>query len=512
MVGRVVGVILAIAWLFAACVGQVVESSTTAVVADTSPSTAATAPPTSREVATTTAAPTTEAPPIEPIWIATYRRDFPGYAVELIEIHNDDRVVIPANRFEPFPQAVFSDGSGGIVTGSPLAHLAAGSVHPSVILDTSVDRVVMIDGVPTALYTTTDGESGWDDLIMWDDVTMSLLAQPLGGEPETVLTAHSASRIAYPTMQGDFGEPRPGRSAYGGGVLAVVWTDRLASCSWLELLAGPSTEPAPVVNPWPQTACDDDAVGVIDVAVTADGRALVAIVAETGRGPSLVAWDLITGAEIDTVPDVLLLVHDGDRHFAVERRTPGYGYETALVELTADGIEVTALPGIAGPIGILTGELRVLPEASLAPATSWTTCSTAGRTRPAAQGGLPGAVAATRDAIAAAVIECDLVALADLAAVSPDFRMVDAVSYCDEPWAMSMEDDDVVHHWYGGDNRANELTTLLNTLEAPPIIEDDRFVWIGEYDYRIEIHSAGDWVRNQRGFPPPECEGMECTC
>jgi hypothetical protein len=90
--------------------------------------------------------------------------------------------------------------------------------------------------------------------------------------------------------------------------------------------------------------------------------------------------------------------------------------------------------------------------------------------------------------------------------------MVDAVSYCDEPWPMSLADDDVVYHWYSGDEWSNELTTLLDTLESPVMIEGDRYVWHGEYDYRIEIDSAGDWVRNQRGFPPPECEGMECTC
>lgn len=53
---------------------------------------------------------------------------------------------------------------------------------------------------------------------------------------------------------------------------------------------------------------------------------------------------------------------------------------------------------------------------------------------------------------------------------------------------------------------------MLDTLESPYRMADERYVWVGPYDYSIEIDINGAWVRNQRGFPPPECEGMECTC
>jgi hypothetical protein len=239
---------------------------------------------------------------------------------------------------------------------------------------------------------------------------------------------------------------------------------------------------------------------------------LVAWVSTADGGPDLVAADLTTGREIDRLPDVLLFEHDGDRRFAVEQRAPGTEQHAVLAELTTDGFAVTPLPGIAHPIGVITGELRIAPNATLATTDPWTTCSAAGRAVPAAQDGLPAPVAATRDAVASAVVECDLIALADLAIVSAEFRMVDAISYCDEPWPMSVQDDDVVHHWYAGDRSGNELSIMLDTLESEYQIADGRYVWVGPFDYRIEIDAAGAWTRNQRGLPPPECEGMECTC
>ena len=347
---------------------------------------------------------------------------------------------------------------------------------------------------------------------MWDDGTTSLIARPLDGDPTTVLSAHSASRVHYGTGEGDMGAPRPGGSAYGGGVLAVVWTTRMTECSWLELRDGLSPEPAAVVNPWPATNCGDGSFGVIDVAVTADAKILVAWISEAGRGTDLVAWDLATGREVDRLTGVDGFQHDGDRRFAVDRRISDTEHQAAAVEVTTDGFVVTPLPGITTPIGVITGELRIASDATLAPAEPWTVSSTAGRTVPPIQNGLPTPVGATRDAIASAGVACDLIALADLALVSPEFRMVDAVSFCDEPRPMSLQDDDVVHYWYAGDHNSNELTTLLNTLESPYRIEAGRYVWEGMYDYRIEIDATGAWVRNQRGFPPPDCEGMECTC
>ncbi len=446
------------------------------------------------------------------MWLATYRRDFPGYAVELIEIHTGERIVVPANRFAPFPQSVFGDGSGGLVTGRPFARLPAAADHPEVILDRSVDTLTTIGGAVTALYRVWEGESGWDGLIMWDDMTISVIAQPIEGEPTTVLSVHSESRIDYSTLEGDAGEPRPDGLAYGGGVLAVIWTTRTAECSWLELRDGLSAELAPVVNPWPATNCGQGTGGVIGAAVTADGAILVGLAARAD-GPDLVAWDLATGGEIDRLTGVLHFAHDGDRRFAVNRRTTGSAdQQTAVVEATPAGFAVTPLPGVPAPIGVITGELRIAPDATLAPAEPWVTCSTAGRSSPDAHDGLPAPVATTRDAIASAVVECNLDALGDLALVSAEFRMVDAVSDCDEPWPMSLQDDDVVHHWYSGDRDADELTIMLDTLESPYRIDNDRYVWVGQYDYRIEIDVNGAWVRNQRGFPPPSCEGMECTC
>jgi hypothetical protein len=498
-----------IALAVASCSAGDVELSTTVAASTIISAT------TTMTVASTTVA-TTRAPRRDPVWLATYRRDFPGYAVELIEIHTDDRIVIPANRFDPFPGTIFGDGHGGLVIGRPIARLPAGALHPEELVGagTWINTVAIIGGVPNVLYRVSEGESGWDGLIMWDDVTISLIAQPLDGEPTTVLSAHSASRIDYGSFEGDVGEPRPGGSAYGGGVLAVVWTTRTEECRWLELRDGLSAEPAPVVNPWPATNCENGAAGegVLDVAVTADGEILIAQVYPPDSGPDLVAWDLATGREIDRLTGVLQFEHDGYRRFAVERRTSGTEHQTAVVELTQDGFSVTPLPDIATPIGIITGELRIDPKATLTPAEPWTTCSTAGRKIPAAQDELPAPVAATRNAIAAAVIECDLAALAELALVSPEFRMVDAFSYCDEPWPMSLQDDDVVHYWYAGDRAVDELTTLLETLESPYRTEADSYVWVGEYDYRIEIDQGGAWVRNQRGFPPQECEGMDCTC
>jgi len=517
-----VAVVAVLALAITSCTSSDIESSITAAAAATttattttttvptgtsSPTTSTTAPPT-----TTTTTSTTTVPDGEPVWVATYRRDFPGYAVELVEINTNERITIAANRHDPFPHAVFGDGDGGIVTGRPFAHLPAASQHPVTIVDTGIDAMAMIDGVPTALYRTWEGESGWDDLIMWDDMTISLIAQPLGGEPTTVLSAHSASRVDYVTGEGDLGEPRPGRSGYGGGVLAVVWTTRTEECSWLELRQGLTAEPAPLVNPWPPATCEDGGFGAIDVAITGDGGVLVAWVSTAGGGSDLVASDLMTGREIDRLTGVLHFGHDGDRRFAVVQQASGTEQHTVLAELTTDGFAVTPLPGISQLIGVITGELRIASNATLATTEPWTTCSTAGRAVPAAQDGLPTPVAATRDAVASAVVECDLIALADLAIVSAEFRMVDAISYCDEPWPMSIQDDDVVHHWYAGDRSGNELSIMLDTLDSPYQIADQRYVWVGPHDYRIEIDADGAWVRNQRGLPPPECEGMECTC
>ncbi len=510
MTQRVAAVMTVVALVVASCNARDVEVSTTLPASTTLPTT----PGASATIPATTVGVTTTATRHEPVWVATHRRDFPGYAVELIEIQTGDRIIIPADRFRPFPGTIFGDGHGGLVIARPFSRLPAGALHSVELTGagTWIDAVTIIDGVPTFLSRLREGESGWDGLIMWDDVTISLIAQPLDGEPTTVLSAHSASRIDYGSFEGDVGEPRPGGSAYGGGVLAVVWTTRTEECRWLELLDGLSGEPATVVNPWPASNCEGGAAGVIDVAVTADGGILVAAVYPPDSGPDLVAWDLASGREIDRLTGVLQFEHDGYHRLAVERRTSGTEHQTAVVEVTQDGFSVVPLPGVSTPIGVVTGELRIDPEATLAPAEPWTTCSTAGMTIPAVQDELPPSVAATRNAIAAAVIDCDIVMLAELALVSPEFRMVDAISYCDEPWPMSLQDDDVVHHWYQGDHAFAELTTLLETLETPYRTEADSYLWVGEYDYRIEIDRSGAWVRNQRGFPPQECEGMDCTC
>jgi hypothetical protein len=39
-------------------------------------------------------------------------------------------VVVPADRLQPDPWAIWGDGDGGLVVGSPLSHLPAGALHP----------------------------------------------------------------------------------------------------------------------------------------------------------------------------------------------------------------------------------------------------------------------------------------------------------------------------------------------------------------------------------------------
>ena len=72
------------------------------------------------------------------LWIAAYRRSFPGYAVELTEIGSGRQVLIPTDRFRPYPHRVYGDGAGGLVTMQPPMHLAPGARHPTALGDPDV--------------------------------------------------------------------------------------------------------------------------------------------------------------------------------------------------------------------------------------------------------------------------------------------------------------------------------------------------------------------------------------
>lgn len=497
-----------------------VDESPTSVTASLAATTtsSSSAPPTRPSTSTTTS---TSAAPMEDwpeTWLAVYRRDFPGYVLEFIEVTSGERLILPTDRRQPYPGTVFGDGRGGLFVSQGPRQLAKGELHPLEFgsRNARLVSVATIDGNVTALSVLQEGTSGWEDLEIVADVDITLLAQPVGKDAVTVLQTHVASRIDYRTGDGEQEGEWVGSVAYGGGVLGVVWT-RLGQCARLELRAGLADAPAPVVNPWPDQRCTDMYGGLLDIALTADGRFLTAMVfpsvdASLG-GPDLVLWDLTTGEEIDRLPGVMHFVHDGDRGIAADRRVNGTDVGLALVRITDTGFEIADRPDLQpGGVGLIAGPLTIATDATLAPAEQWTDCSTAGATPLSGQPGLSEAAAVTRTAIAQAIRGCDLEALTDVAVNSPGFAMVDGNTTCDEPWPMSVEDDDPVSYWYHGDANNEELHVMLDTLDQPFTEEDDRYVWEDGHGYRIEIGTDGTWLLDWRQFPQAPCEGMDCTC
>jgi len=522
---------IAVAVVAAACGGGEMGGSSTGsatpvtTVAPLTPATTSTsttassstvAPPTSLTSTTTTAI---RMAGWSETWFAVYRRHFPGYAIEFVEVTSGERIILPTDRRQPYPEAVFSDGRGGLLISEPPGHLAAGELH-SVAFgeeDAWLRAVATIDGNVTALSVLLDGTSAWEGLEIITDTDITLLAQPVGRDAVVVLRTHVSSHIDHQTGNGEQEGEWLSQVAYGGGILGIVWT-RLGQCSRLELRAGLTAAPAPFVNPWPDERCYDTYGGLLDIALTTDGRFLAAMVfpsvEPTLGGPDLVLWDLSTGEEIDRLPGVMHFHHDGDRGIAADRRVNGTDHpEVALVRITDTGLEITERPDLqAGGLGLIAGPLTIAKDATLAPAEPWTDCSRAGAAPPAEQLGLSEAATATRTAIANAIRSCDLEALADVAINSAGFAMADGNVTCDEPWPMSVNESDPFGIWYRGDVDNEELRVMLDTLNRPFTRDDDRYAWEDEHGYRIEIGTDGTWLLDWRQFPQALCEGMDCDC
>lgn len=490
-------------------------SSTTYTTAATSTTVA---PTTSSASSSTTTVPVPEG--VE-TWVGFKRRDFPGYAVELVEVLSGRRIVFALDRRSPAIWQLLSDLEGGLLLAGlsppfePLEALPAGATDmvPLPIEDGTIpfiEAVVDLDGVPTLLYRAVSYEWDRDETDEWSETEVRLVAHPLGGIPQVLAEGHSTWRFAGGRNLTTGSTPTD--AGYGTGVFAVLWSEAEAPHR-LEMRQGFSDAPAEVVIP-DFGAGVDEPVDIVDVAVSADGTVLFTLLIPStdpaSGGPDLVAWDLTDGTEIDRLSGTLLFVHDGDRTVAGDRRKQGFEIEPFVARLGDDGFSWYKTLEEAGspPLGVITSGLRIASEATLEATEPWPQCSLG--TVPD-QPSLPQGVAATRAAIASAAARCDLLALFEVAAADPGFRIADGDEPC-EPWLASIDDVDPVSQWYEGTSEPDEMAAIVNTLSVPPSRDENRYVWQNEHGYRIEINESGAWVINWRSFPQEPCESILCSC
>lgn len=506
--------------------------STAATVQTPLPSTTITAAPTSANVVTTTtvgvtttiagaSTTTVTVPKRAETWVGFQRRDFPGYAVELVEVASGQRIVLALDRRFPTISQLVSDLDGGLIVAggsppfAPLQALAAGATEavPLSIEDGSIpllDAVIDQDGVPTLLYRTVSSEWDRDETDEWSETEVRLVAHPLGGDP--VVLAEGRSTWRFAGGRNVTTGSTPNDAGYGTGVLAVLWSEAGAPHR-LELLDGLSDAPAEVVIP-DFDAGVDEPVDIVDVAVSDDGTVLFTLLfpsADPARGgPDLVAWNLTDGTEIDRLSGTMLFVHDGDRTVAGDRRTQNYEVEQFAARLGDDGFSwyETLEEAVSPPLGVITSGSRIAPDATLESSEPWPQCSLGAVPE---QPSLPQEVAATRAAIASSAARCDLLALFEVAATDPGFRIADGDDPC-EPWLASIDDVDPVWHWYQGTIELDEMAVIVEALSRPPSRDGSRYVWQDEHGYRIEIDRSGAWVLDWRSFPREPCQSILCTC
>lgn len=506
--------------------------STAATVQTPLPSTTINAATTSTNVVTTTtmgatttiggaSTTTVTVPKRAETWVGFQRRDFPGYAVELVEVASGQRIVLALDRRSPTISQLVSDLDGGLIVAggsppfAPLQALAAGATQ-AVPLPTEndpiafLDAVVDLDGAPTLLYRIVSREWDRDETDEWSETEVRLVARPLGGEPVVLAEGHSTWRLAG--GQNLTTGSTPDDAGYGTGVLAVLWYVAEAPRR-LELRYGFSDTPADVVIPDFEAGVEEP-VDIVDVAVSTDGTVLFTLlfpsVDPARGGPDLVAWNLTDGTEIDRLSGTMLFVHDGDRTVAGDRRTQDSEVERFVARLGDDGFSWYETLDAAGspPLGVITSGLRTAPDATLESTESWPQCSLGVVPE---QPNLPQEVADTRTAIASAAARCDLLALFEVAATDPGFRIADGDDPC-EPWLASIDDVDPVLHWYQGSIEFDEMAVIVEALSRPPSRVGSRYVWQDDHGYRIEIDGSGAWLLDWRSFPREPCQSILCTC
>ncbi len=512
--------------------GAATSASTAATAENLLPSTTIASATTVTTVATTTTVgttttivegltTTTTVPEGVETWVGFKRRDFPGYAVELVEVTSGQRFVLALDRRSPTVYQLLSDLEGGLILSGlgppspPLGALRAGATNvvPLAIEDDTtpfIEAIVEVAGAPTLLYRTFSREWERDETDEWSETEVRLVARSLGAAPMVLAEGRSTWRFAGGSNQTTGSTPDD--AGYGTGLLAVLWYEAEAPHR-LELRQGLSDALADVVVPNFGAGLDEP-VDIVEIAVSADGTVLFTLVIPSldpaSGGPDLVAWDLADGTEIDRLSGTLLFVHDGDRTVAGDRRTQGFEIERFVARLGDDGFSWYKTLDASGspPLGIITGDLKIAPNATLESAEPWPTCSLGAVPD---QAGLPQEVAATRAAIASAAARCDLLALFKVAASDSAFRIADGNEPC-EPWLASIEEVDPVARWYDGPTQADGMAAMIDALSRPPSQVEDRYVWQDEHGYRIEINESGAWVLNWISFPQEPCQSILCSC
>ncbi len=302
--------------------------------------------------------------------------------------------------------AAFDDRAGGVVyqyettpeeygTHSIL-RITAGGTTPTIVLAADPGRQVQltdvaeIDGRTKLLYLEGPADADFDSL---------MIADLLGGAPEVAVAVDPGAAPGRagvtPTSITD--------GSLSEESIAVIWHygDIEASCSYVEVL---DTAGDPTFGPVPATCGETD---VTHMELSPDGARLA-----MADGQRIFVVDVETGdrlAEWSTGPVSAI---DFDGGTVIATGTDGYttlslrGGGTATQPLPE---EVTSLVIASEPVDLGAGTFLggIRPFAG--------TCSASGLpSTPEPQGGLPEAVAATRDAIVAAATDCDVDALAAL--------------------------------------------------------------------------------------------------
>ncbi len=302
--------------------------------------------------------------------------------------------------------AAFDDLAGGIVyqygptpeqyPSHSILRIPAGGTTPDVVLSAEPGRAVLltdvaeVEGRTTLLYLEGADGAGFEALVV---------ADLLGGAPRVVASVDPAA------PPGDAGVTPTSISggSLADGSIAVIWHygDIEASCSYVEVL---DLDGDLRFGPVPATCGETD---VMDVELSPDGSRLALAdgqeitVVDTADGAQLAQWSTGIASAIDF--DGATVIATGTDTYTTLSLRGRAATDNPLPE------GVTSLVTAGEPVDVAAGTFLggVRPLSS--------TCSASGLpSTPEPQGGLPEAVAATRDAIVAAATGCDVEALANL--------------------------------------------------------------------------------------------------
>ena len=377
-----------------------------AAACSTNETTTTTSPP-STERPTTIQSPQTTIPPV-----ATTQPMRSNTALILSRLGGVDLVASEnALSFEgdaDYPVlAAFDDFAGGLVyqySTTPeqypphsVLHIRAGESAPEVVLFADPGRMIglldveEVDGRLTVLYLEGAEGSDFDSLFIAD----------LAGGAPTLITAVDAA--AAPGSAGVNPTAIVNGSLSERSVAVVWWYgDIEADCSYIEVVDFAGTK---VLGPIPEMCGESD---LTEAVLSADGARLAYAgggaveIVDVSSEEMLGSWQIeeVAGLDFDgttalvTGPDNYSLLSLSGRPVITDQLPPG----STLVAHARSPIDIAA--------GTFLGGVRVLSS----------NCSAAGMpTTPDQQGGLPEAVAKTRDGIVAAAASCDIDALKALA-------------------------------------------------------------------------------------------------